>query len=283
MFCRFIRFDIRGGILRYWKKYMIAALFFIFCGIVAHFSTMNDALGNPAIGSYTMTLGDFILYPFTGMEKFTYEDGNPFQFPAVWLFAMLLITFITLYYPYNDLNEMGKHVLLLSADRKRWWYAKCVWVALSVSVYFFIAYLMEMICAVIAKAELTLHVNNFVAYFYGFNAREMEAEQLLAHSDWSMATFMLSIPLCVLSICLLQMLLSLIIKPLFSYLVTAVILFAGAYFQSPFLIGNYAMVARSSLVVTGGVQVIHGVLLSLLVILFVVVLGRLYFKNMDII
>ncbi len=282
MFSKFFVFDFKNGIIRSWKKYLIAALFFSFCGIVAYFTVLNSTASNADVDAVTMTVGDFILYPFVGMEKFVYEKGTPFMFPALWLFTVLFIAFITLYYPYHDLNGIGRQMLILSGNRSLWWYSKCIWAAVSVCIYFFLGYFVSFLCALCCKADLSLRVNNIVTFFYGFNVREMEQEQLFSLSEWNMGSFMATIPLCVLAICLLQMFLSLAIKPMFSFLTTAVILFASAYFQSPFLIGNYAMVARSRFAVSDGVDIWMGVLLSVLIILMVTLLGRQYFKNMDI-
>lgn len=69
----------------------------------------------------------------------------------------------------------------------------------------------------------------------------------------------------ILTITLLQQLISLFIKPIGSFLVMAVFLFLSAYFMKPFFFGNYAMMIRNALLCEGGVDAAEGILILSLV------------------
>ena len=89
-------------------------------------------------------------------------------------------------------------------------------------------------------------------------------------------------PLVMIAVNLMQMTLSLFVRPIYSYIITGVLLLASTYYQSPFLIGNYAMPIRSSRMVENGVNPIYGVLFSVGIAIISYLVGLLYFKRYDI-
>ena len=78
---------------------------------------------------------------------------------------------------------------------------------------------------------------------------------------------------------LIQMLLSLYIKPVFSFLAILAVLTASAYCASPLLIGNYAMLLRSDAIVSGGVSAPVGLALCLAAALAAVAAGAMLIKH----
>lgn len=86
----------------------------------------------------------------------------------------------------------------------------------------------------------------------------------------------------ILTITLLQQLISLFIKPIGSFLVMAVFLFLSAYFMKPFFFGNYAMMIRNALLCEGGVDVAEGILILSLVSLASIAGGCVVYDRKDI-
>ncbi|WP_419516980.1 hypothetical protein, partial [Hominenteromicrobium sp.] len=86
----------------------------------------------------------------------------------------------------------------------------------------------------------------------------------------------------ILTITLLQQLISLFIKPIGSFLVMAVFLFLSAYFMKPFFFGNYAMMIRNALLCEGGVDAAEGILILSLVSLASIAGGCVVYDRKDI-
>ena len=81
---------------------------------------------------------------------------------------------------------------------------------------------------------------------------------------------------------LVQMLLCLVIRPTFSYILSVIVMISSAYYLSPALLGNYAMALRSDKVVTNGVPLTLGIVYSLVLIVLSVVLGSFIFHKTNI-
>ena len=91
------------------------------------------------------------------------------------------------------------------------------------------------------------------------------------------------LPLLVtMSMSLVQMLLCLVIRPTFSYILSVIVMISSAYYLSPALLGNYAMALRSDKVVTNGVPLTLGIVYSLVLIVLSVVLGSFIFQKTNI-
>ena len=110
----------------------------------------------------------------------------------------------------------------------------------------------------------------------------MNAGTLTSPSTWDIWPLFFLTALALVALSLLQLALSVAVKPLFSYLLLTAYLLAGTYLQSPALLGNFAMPARSSLLATTGLDPLLGGLLCLWVIVGSVLLGWALFEKKDI-
>ena len=88
--------------------------------------------------------------------------------------------------------------------------------------------------------------------------------------------------LLITSVGLMQMFLSLIIRPLYSYCVSVTVMLASTYYLNFLMLGNYAMMLRSSRVVTNGVYVFTGLVYILILAIVSIISGLLLFRRYDI-
>ena len=110
----------------------------------------------------------------------------------------------------------------------------------------------------------------------------MNQQTFTTQTTWNILPLLLLTALVLVALVLLQMMLSAAAKPQLAYLLLAACLFAGAYLQSPALLGNFAMPARSSLLTKTGLSPMTGVLLCLWAIAFSVLFGWVLFEHKDI-
>lgn len=273
MFYKCLKYDLKCGLLKEYKKYIIAIGLFIIIGF-DFFIKMNDI---------EITVPDYLFYLFFGMEEYVPSPGNKFRFPALWVAVVLYVSYITLYFPYKDLNGYGKNILLNTQSKKTWYLSKCMWVTVSTIIYFLIGFVVLSLFAIISGAEITADVSsNAVIKFIQF----ITTEQNLFYNDAmyykvTLLHFILPVVICIMNN-LFQLFLSLFIKPFFSFIFTVSYTIASAYYLKFFMLGNYAMIARSNIFIDNGVNFTDGLIISLGVILVVIISGTVLFSKQDI-
>ena len=273
MFYKCLKYDLKCGLLKEYKKYIVAIGLFIIISF-DFFIKMSDI---------EITVPDYLFYLFFGMEEYVPSPGNKFRFPALWVAVILYVSYITLYYPYKDLNGYGKNILLNTQSKKTWYLSKCMWVTVSTIIYFLIGFVVLSLFAIISGAETTADVSsNAVIKFIQF----ITTEQNLFYNDAiyykvTILHFVLPVIICVMNN-LLQLFLSLFVKPFFSFIFTVSYTIASAYYLKSFMLGNYAMIARSNIFIDNGVNFTDGLIISLSVILMVIISGTVLFSKQDI-
>lgn len=106
-FIKFLRYDLKNGILSAWKYYLLDLVFFLY----------RCAVFQP---KQNFTLGDFASYVFASMRKYVPSIYDSFRFPALWVLLFALILYGTLRYTDEDMRGFGQHTMLHSASRSAW-------------------------------------------------------------------------------------------------------------------------------------------------------------------
>lgn len=279
MFFKFFRHDVKNGIADHKARLVVGFLMF-FCLSTYHFLTLRIyELTNPEFFESPATTGDYFLALVGGCGKVEQVEGggSTFVMPVMWMVFLLWILFASLYYPFLDLNGMGKHLLCLSGQRSIWWFSKCLWTVCNTLINYLLAFAASTVAGLCFGAKLSMEAN-----VYLYQELEMNAGNLTSETVWDTTPIFFLTALVLVALALLQLALSVAAKPLFSYLLMAAYLFAGAYVQSPALLGNFAMPARSSLLAENGLHPVLGVLLCLWVMAGSVLLGWALFEKKDI-
>lgn len=222
-----------------------------------------------------ISFADCWLYVYGGMQKYDPSTGVKFEFPATWMLLFLLGTFLVLNYPFKNLDGIGQHVLVAINGRSEWWLAKCFWNVISTVYYHGGIILTLLLLCRMSGIAVKGNINYLVTciLFNIMNASDMIDGQILS-IEW------LLLPLCVaIAVNLFQMLLGLFIKPLFAFLVMAVMFLVSAYLFVPWLPGNYTMAIRGSWLYRGGMEMAAGYGWGLGLILISIIVGLVKFKR----
>ncbi len=279
MFIKFFKHDLEYGIGHAKKRLILTFLGFFILSIY-HFWVIRmfeisatDFLNTPA------TTADYFIALIGGCGKVTFMSGmdNDFSMPTIWFMFILWMQFVSLYYPFNELNGIGKHLMVLSGGRGIWWFSKCAWTVINTIVSYLLIFLSSTICGLCFGAKLSMN-----ASWYLFKELAMNMDDLTTSVSWNITSVFFMVGFVLVTLALLQLLLSLLIKPLFSYFLLVGYFFAGAYFQYPALFSNYAMPARNALLVTTGLDMTGGVVIGLWISVLSVIIGYYVFKNRDI-
>ena len=277
MFSKFVWFDIKNGLLKEWKKYLIALFSFLAFFLIHYLRVLaeNSSLRISGEEELDFSFVDLILSVLGGMKEFHYQDGEAFFFPALWIFFFLLMLFFTLSYPTQNLDGIGKSMLILSQKRVTWWLSKCVWCCCFVLAYFTLFYLAAFLMGAFLGGKLTLDPSEYAPYV-------LDAGMYIKNPPWNVLPGLLLVPCIACGIALLQMSLTLCVRPIYAYVLSCVLLISSAYFASPLLAGNYAMIFRTDIFIDGGISSQLGFLCAGLLISFSLIAGAFRMERMDI-
>ena len=192
--------------------------------------------------------------------------------------VFLPAAFMTLQYPFQDMQGFGQQILIRTKGRTAWWLSKCGWNLCSILFYHGLVFLTTALFCWVSQAS----------FFDGFHKpliyavfQVQKPDMMPADTVWHGSMVLLPV-LVSLGLSLLQMSLALFIKPVFSFFAIASLMISSAYFTSPYLLGNYGMVLRYHVVMTDGVNIQDGVILSVAVLLLAVAIGGVGFLHYDI-
>lgn len=257
--------DLRSGILR-WRYLLIPLVFILPC-----FSAFVDIQNAQCVGTWM----DYVIGCFKGVLP---PDGEfeGFTFPILWLLIIAGTLFINLDYPIGDLTEAGQQVIIRCVNKKLWLVSKCFWCILSSTIYYLLGMLTALVFALATGGSAKLLHTPDVA----LKAFQIYAPELLTVGETILAAVVLPW-LTIVVVNILQMTLSLVMRPLFSFLTCISVMILGVFVNSPFFLGNGAMTSRSGILVEGMQSPLAVVLTCILFLEFCVLLGVLRFKRMD--
>lgn len=291
MFFKLVYYDIKNAFLQEWKKLLVVPVgFAVICvAFYAAYVTKDNGIRG--------TFGDFWLYIFGGMKEYIFDsnDKKAFTFPVVWTIVFLFMLYITLYYPYNDLLGYGQNVLTRSGGRLNWWLSKCLWNFATVLGFFLVgAVTVVVFSAVFGTLSTDISEDMYTEVFElgKYDGETFQGINLIVDTTPIVWPHYINIELFLMPfltavvISQLQMLLSLWMRPVFSFCAMVGVLVVSAYYVRPFMIGNYAMATRFDKVLSGldgnSVSVTTGIIILSALFVACVVAGAITFRHYDI-
>lgn len=228
---KLLRYDLRNGLLR-WRYLCVPLLFAIPCyqGWIYFFNA-----------GCTGTWMDYMIGCFRGAMPAA--SVSELEFPMGWFLVMAGCLFLNLDYPMNDLTDAGQQIIVRLVNKKGWFLSKCVWNLLSSVIYILLGMGTALTFALLSGGSGALRSTPQALLGMGLYGNvELSVAQGLAAAvllPW----------LTVAALNMLQMALTLIIKPIFSFLICVCTLVLALLTASPFVLGNGAMTARNGIIV----------------------------------
>lgn len=267
--------DILMGTIYDWKKYIVIIFIFIFL-CLGFQRRVHLEISCGEIQSLP-TFADYVIDIYKGMDIF--EANNKmerFEIPSGWIVMNIYISFIVGYYPLNDLKTYSPHILLRSKSRSQWWFSKCMWITASVFIYYSIAYIIIGIFALF---------NGGISLVPTYDINILVSDIDTYNFTWQQVAFTAMVLPIITSgaFSLLQMFISLFSNSIVSNMVSITIIIVSAYYCNPFLIGNYLMIWRNSIVISSkGVTTNMGIGIGIFISIMSIWVGSIKFKKVDI-
>lgn len=256
--------DLRAGILR--ARYLAVPV--MFC--LPCFSCMMRQNG-VVTGNWM----DYWMYCVKGAPPLT-AGVQEFELPVLWFLVMGGCLFLNLDYPLNDLTEAGQQVIIRAVSKKSWFLSKCVWNILSCVVYMLLGMLTALLFALASGGSASLVNTPEVC----MNALQIYSIEALTVAQALTAAVVLPL-LTLMALNMLQMVLCLMMKPVFGFLICICLLLVSLFINSPYALGNGAMMVRSGVFFEGGLNPVAAGVTCLVFIGVSVVTGIIRFNRMD--
>lgn len=270
---RLLRYDFLNGIARNWSFGLVPLGTLLLCHQCRQLLLVYDLTG---------TWAAYLMYCFKGMAFITRQTmSGGFQVPLLWMMILFLPLFISLNYPYQDMKTVGQQIILRSGSRVRWWIVKCIWNITCTTICFLLVYLTSILYCLGCNIPITLHVPAQPVLAIFSQAEVTDAVERLTAGQVAFAAVLLPF-LAAAALDMLEMLLSLLIRPAYSFLVCVAFVTASAYASTPVLIGNYANLTRCGLFINNGLDSRLGLSLCLGALLGAVIVGAVFFRRQNI-
>ncbi len=262
---KLFRYDLRSGILR-WRYLCVPVIFFLPC-FYGWFQISDTGCAG--------TWMDYLMCCFKGVAPLS-GGMEGFEFPILWFLVMGGCLYLNLDYPLNDLTEEGQQVIIRAVSKKSWFFSKCAWNLLSSTVYFLLGILTVLVFTLACGGSTGLTNTPEIS---------MHALQIYTSASvnvWQAVLAVVVLPwLTMAALNMLQMTLSLVMKPIFGFLVCICLLTVSLFTNSPIVLGNGAMVARSGIFVEGSLNPAAVALVCAAFLGLSIIVGIIRFDRMD--
>ena len=264
-----IRYDMAQGI---WKNigWFLPVVYFTF----AFFAKTRQMLALPfAPPVDKMGLTDLVFSFFSGMETYHPGPGQMFDPPIQWLLVFFYLSFLISFYPAADMKKYGRNLMIHVKSREVYWYSKCLWVFATTMVYYGLILLL--------MAIFLLMTGNYSPGFHKDTGAFLAGVIVGPETGAEICFFILVTPfLVMLSLALLQNLLSFVLSPVYGFLVNIGLVICSAFFNTSLCVGQIAMFKRSF--ISGGSVGWPHLVIPILLSVLSILAGGMYFKRKDI-
>ena len=272
-------YDIRVGFDSNKVLFLLAAVVFITLFLI-FYSDCNtpyviDENGEfYSLSSEKESAVDYLLFFFKGIKIYDLSSQRPFEIPILWLAIQISLALLVTAYPLRDLYSYAPQNIVRSQRKWIWWLAKCLWVILTVFAFYGICLLAALIGGIVGGGGVFGPNSAIQLYINNLDLAGVTGIELL---------LLMLVPVFVsVALSLVQVTLSLIIKPVFSFLVLMSYHLISTIVYSPFIIADYPMLLRNVLFEPDGLSSEAMILVSLCIAVIAIATGALIFKRTDI-
>lgn len=228
--------DIRIGVYNNRYKYLLGCglLIMYFC----NYRIQIDAFFYGSTPAYSPSFMDMCIYLFKGKLFFTSDARMRYEIPFMWLSEQMYALYIVGSYAHDTRTKIGQQYLIRTQYTLSWLIGKFVYVIASLFIFYFILFLFTFCVTVPFSHEIfTLHPDLIAMTS---NIHIVNHTLLDLYRGVFILPFLTSVTLGIGMVVL-----QLIVKPVYAYVVLFVYLIASDFYLSYFLIGNYSMLIRN--------------------------------------
>lgn len=207
------------------------------------------------------------------------QSASEFEIPALWILTLNGCLFIHFDYFLKDLSHNGLQLIIRSGKKRLWFLSKCIWNFMSCMLYFVIAGLTVTVFSLITEQNVSIVITQDTLKMMLIELRENPPA--LISTDAILIAIILPF-LTVFAFSILEMIGCLFVKPILSFIACLCLQIMSIFLEYAFILGNGAMVIRSKLVITDGIQPYIAAVFTIVFIIFAIIIGSWKFERCDI-
>lgn len=253
----FLQYDIKNATKRNRLK-VILVLFvcFVIC------LNYNRKVSSPA------GFWNYVVYAYAGMEEYFPETGMRFEIPVYWLLLTLYAPYLTGSYAYDEMrNGFGLQALVRMKNRTGWFMGKVLYCLTCVSFFHLTVWTGFFFFSVILNGS---RQSSDILLFESLG----QSMENISLQSWFYISLVLFPVVESIFLSVLQIVVSIVLKPVLAYLAVIVYVIASVYWRSAFLIADYTMLLRNQ----GDCR---GILIMVGLIFMEIIIGILLFRKKD--
>ena len=160
---------------------------------------------------------------------------------------MMTALYATLRYPLQSLSNGGEKLLIAGGNRWSWWLAKVAWTVAQALLYCVIAALIAAVFCLLSGGPLSLDTSPELMELYRYTGTRLSRQGMPGSLYCAFAV------VCLVAMCLFQLMVSVAVHPVASFGVMLALLFASSFSSLTVFFGCYAMALRSDFFMANGI------------------------------
>ncbi len=279
--CKLIWYDIKNGIFKKMRFLIVPFLALLECLYTD--MLLNTVKEYNSVDTKT-TVFDFLTVIYRGCEpllKFK-RDEDPPDMPIFWVGIFVFAVFIGFDYLHNDLTQFGMQMIIRTKERTKWWLCKCLWCLCSSVVFFVLFVGTVFVFCIFNGYDLSFKNNVDILEIFSQSSVVYHPKMINSISKIQSVMMFLSPLIVIATLNMLQMLMTLFFKPMYSYMFNISLLSIGFLSDSIFAFSRCAMPIYSDIFLIGGFDIKGAFVLCAILIAISVIIGFVYFKRYDI-
>lgn len=260
---KLIKRDFIFGFSKNKYKFLLTILIFSILSFINYLNLKNS------LHVHTIRFIDLIFEMFKGSGH-----GANFDIPINWILINVYISFLIGNYYYEDISEESSHMIVRMKNRKDIWISKVIWMISTVIAFYAIVFAIITITALIT-GDMSLDITNIQIRYGGLTNVSNDGLFLFAIGGIYIITS--------LTMSIIQMFLSCIIKPVYMYL-SVMFTIAISYMIKIFILPIQSSLILSQHMVDSSskMNIYNSLLYNCLVFILLFVLGIILIKKFDI-
>lgn len=264
--------DLKRGFYVCRKFY--ALLFFVaFLGSVSSYSKLYKHIIDGTVKS--VSLGEGIISFFKGTKE--YIKGNMVNIPEISLVIVFILLIIISLYINNDIQGIGKNILVNSCSYSKWWLSKFIWMIISVTFFYMIILFANILSGVLLFGE---NFNISFSYICESNVKIFFNTSEICETINSFSFIGESFLLFVTAASV-QLLISLLLRPAYGIIIEIIVFTFSVFNMRWYWVFNYMMSLRIECMPNGFENEVYGIYFMLGINAVVVLTGILRLKNRE--
>jgi hypothetical protein len=245
----------------------------IFAAIIQLFLCIRS-FGEVSFYSGAYDLLSELLPVMGGAREYVLSADSSFQLPAYWFLFHVYLFFLIGFYPVSELYLGNGQALIRTRSRKIWIVSKLFSIFLNITLYYGCFLLLLLIGNLLHGGEI-IPRNGII----GLGGIAIFNKSI---SDLFVAFILLPLLVSV-ALGVIQILMSLFLDPVLSFMAVVGYLIASVFWMNPLLIGNFSMLYRQDWISgKATIDITTGTVLCFVLTVVALILGVIMFQRKDI-